>query len=233
MNEHAKNELLAIVKRNFNEIAADFSETRKKYLWPELLRLADPIRDGDSVLDLGCGNGRLALAFTDKDIDYVGIDNSVKLIEAADAEHKGPKRHFFIGDIQHLDDISFLSGKRFDYVFLVAVLHHIPSLELRIKLLRQLKDWLKDDGRIIITAWNMWTQARYRKEIAKSVLRKIIGANDYDFGDVVFGWGESKMSQRYYHAFRLKELEDIALSAGMQIVELYKDKRNYYLVASL
>jgi tRNA (uracil-5-)-methyltransferase TRM9 len=232
MKEHAQKELLEVVKRNYDEIAADFSETRRKYLWPELLRLSENVRDGESVLDLGCGNGRLLMAFSDCKIDYVGIDNSVKLIEKADEEHKASSAHFFVGDILRLSEIPVLSNKQFNYIFMVAVLHHIPSKELRVKLLKQAKEKLKENGKIILTVWNMWTQSRYREPIVKFALKKLIGASEYDFGDIVFGWGESKMSQRYYHAFRLKELEELAIEAGLQIVELYKDKRNYYLVAA-
>jgi tRNA (uracil-5-)-methyltransferase TRM9 len=233
MNDRAKQQLLGIVKRNYDEIASDFSESRRKYLWPELARLAEDVGNGDAVLDLGCGNGRLYLAFSDKEIEYVGIDNSAKLIAKADEEYKNPQTHFFIGDILRLDEISVLKNKQFDHIFMVAVLHHIPSKELRIKALKQMKEKLRSNGRIVITVWNMWAQARYRKEIAKFAFKKVIGKNGYDFGDILFGWGENKASQRYYHAFRLKELEDTVLQSGLQIIKLYKDKRNYYLAATL
>ena len=36
MDKQTQKNLLDIVKRNYNEIAEDFDETRKKQLWPEL-----------------------------------------------------------------------------------------------------------------------------------------------------------------------------------------------------
>ena len=60
MNKKTQKELLDIVKQNYEEIADQFSETRKKHLWPELIELTKNIKEGSSILDVGCGNGRLS-----------------------------------------------------------------------------------------------------------------------------------------------------------------------------
>ncbi len=38
------------------------------------------IVDGQKVLDLGCGNGRLLNVLQNKNIDYIGVDNSENLL---------------------------------------------------------------------------------------------------------------------------------------------------------
>src|SRR3989338_4162555 len=83
MDKMTQQNLLELVKRNYEEIVVDFDNTRKKYLWPELIKLAEMVIDGDRVLDAGCGNGRLAGAFNEKKIYYLGVDNSEKLIATA------------------------------------------------------------------------------------------------------------------------------------------------------
>ncbi len=222
-------ELLAVVKGNYDEIADEFSVTRKKYLWPELLKLTERVKDGDSILDVGCGSGRLARAFAGKQVEYVGIDNSLKLISIASQEHAGKGMHFFKGDITAVDDISILKSKKFDHIFMIAVLHHIPSQELRVKTVFRIGRLLKQGGSMVISVWNMWNQARYTGLIAKYAFGKLFGNNDYDFGDILFPWGAGK-SIRYYHAFYGAELKRIAAKSGLGLERFYSDQRNYYMV---
>lgn len=232
MNPQTQQSLLDLVKRNYEEIVADFDNTRKKQLWPELVKLAEAVKDGDRILDAGCGNGRLLRAFNGKKIDYLGVDSSEKLIEGAKRNWKleiGDWR-FVNADILELDK---LPEKDFDYVFCVAVLHHLPGSELRVQAFKQLKAKLKPGGQLIITVWNLWSRARFRKLIFKYLLLKIVGKNKMDFGDILFDWKNSagqEVSRRYYHAFTKKELTKTIQRAGLKIDKLYKDKYNYYLV---
>ena len=79
--EYAKY-ILNKTKEDYSLIADDFSRTRS-FAWDELKLLVQHITPGDKVLDLGCGNGRLLQIFEDQDIEYIGIDNSEKLIKIA------------------------------------------------------------------------------------------------------------------------------------------------------
>ena len=56
MDKQTQKNLLELVKRNYGEIAADFDLTRKKDLWPELIKLSEMVKNGDRVLDVGCSN---------------------------------------------------------------------------------------------------------------------------------------------------------------------------------
>ncbi|MDO8667484.1 MAG: class I SAM-dependent methyltransferase [bacterium] len=240
MNKQTQQNLLNMVKSNYEEIADDFDASRKKTLWPELIKLAGSVRDGDKVLDAGCGNGRLLAAFAEKNISYLGVDNSRKLIEAAKRNQElGIKnQEFLVGDILELDKIS---EKDFDYVFCIAVWHHLPGEDSRIRALEQIKNKLKPasagsargGGKAIITVWNLWHKKKYRRLIFKFAILKILGRNKMDFGDILFDWKNSlaeNISRRYYHAFTKGELKKTAVRAGFKINKLYKDKYNYYLI---
>lgn len=247
MDKQTQKNLLDIVKRNYKEIADDFDTTRKKYLWPELIKLTEPVKDGDRILDLGCGNGRLIEAFKNKKISYLGVDNSEALIELAKKNYireipriksgaKGvpstaPRNNkWAVADILELDK---LPEKDFDYIFCIAVLHHLPGDDLKVKALEQMKNKIKNNGKIIITVWNLWSQVKFRKLIFKSFLLKLCGKNKLDFGDILFDWKNNKgekISQRYYHAFTKNELKKLATHAGFKIEKLYKNRFNYYLV---
>lgn len=250
MNKQTEKELLNIVKKNYEEIAEHYTETRKKQLWPELRDLCAGIKDGDKILDLGCGSGKLLDAFTDKDIRYLGIDTCDKLLDSAkkrfsdlylqDEEIKASLRlkqeniSFQNGDVLNLGALNEVD---FDYVFSIAVLQHIPGRNLQVQALKQLKNKVSDNGKIIISVWNMrseaWQKKNFRGLIWKFFFLKLIKKNSMDFGDILFDWknpeGET-ISKRYYHAFRRNELKKIAKLAGLRVDKLYKDKYNYYVV---
>jgi SAM-dependent methyltransferase len=125
----------------------------------------------------------------------------------------------------------------FDYVFSIALLHHLPGSDLRIAALKQLKNKVSEDGKIIIIVWNLWGQKKFRKLIYKFFLLKLIKKNlpvgRMDFGDILFDWKNSAgeaQSRRYYHAFTKMELRKIIKKSGLKIEKLYKDKFNYYAI---
>lgn len=227
MDKQTQKEILDIVKRNYDEIADDFNETRKKYLWPELMRLTDAVKDGDRVLDAGCGNGRLLEGFIERKIVYLGVDQSEKLLAAARKNYSD--REFVSGNILELHKIP---GLNFDQAFCVAVLHHLPGADLRLKALRQLKNKVKEGGRLVITAWNMWSRPKFRRLIFKFFLLKLIKKSRLDFGDILFDWKNEAGpgSRRYYHAFTKRGLKKLARRSGLKVENFYKDKYNYYLV---
>jgi len=231
MKPETAERLLKLVKRNYQEIAADFNATRKKEIWPEIRGVAAEIKDGAKILDIGCGNGRLLEALKSKKIGYLGLDNSEELIKRARQNY--PAYKFIVGDILNLPEIS----ADFDYIFCLAVLQHLPGRNLRLQALKEMKSKLKDGGQIIISVWNLWNPAKgkrdYRKLLFKSWFLKIIGKSDLDIGDLIFPWKNSRgeaVSNRYYHAFRKKELKNLAMSAGLNLRELKKDSYNYWLI---
>lgn len=228
MKQATQKYLLGLVKKNYDDIAQEFDQTRQKEPWSELNNLTEPVKDGDSVLDVGCGNGRLARLFFDKKVKYLGIDSSAGLVELA--KRNFPDYHFAEGNIL---DLSHLKTADFDYIYCIAVLHHLPGIDLQTAALEQLKNKIKPSGKIIITVWNLWEKPKFRKLIYKFAWLKVFGMNKMDFGDIIFSWKNSlqeKLSQRYYHAFTERGLKKIVELSGLQIEKIYMDKYNYYLI---
>jgi len=233
MNKDTQKELLNLVKTGYEQIAEEFNETRKKFLWSELVRLAGMVEDGDSVLDAGCGNGRLLEALKEKKINYLGVDNSGKLIELAKingSKFSVPNFRFQVADILELDK---LNSEKFDHVFCIAVLQHIPGKDLQIEALRQMKNKLKSGGKIILSNWNLWSQKKIRTRIIKFALKKIFARSKMDFGDVLFDWKNSRgepVAKRYYHAFTGRSLYKVIKKAGFKKINIYRDMYNYYAI---
>jgi len=215
-------------KNDYNLIAEEFSRTRNNP-WEEIKFLFDNylIKD-EKVLDLGCGNGRFYEFFKNKDIDYIGVDDSEKLIEIA-------KQKFPDGIFQTANALSLpFQDNYFDKIYAVAILHHIPSKEFRLQFLKEAKRVLKQKGLLILTVWKFHN----RKEIfllLRYTILKIIGKSKLDFKDIFDPWG--KKIKRYYHWFSEKELINLAEEAGFKIKEsgVIRNKRgnrqNIYLIA--
>ncbi|MFA5248604.1 MAG: class I SAM-dependent methyltransferase [Patescibacteria group bacterium] len=227
MNKDTEKELLRIVRRNYEEDARTFDETREKRIWPPLLELLKKVEFGARVLDVGCGNGRILKVLAERQAKYVGLDQSQSLIKICQEKYTDYK--FAVGDILNLGE---LSDYDFDYVFCVAVLHHLPGADLRLQALRQLKNKINSKGKVILTVWNMWPQKKYRQMIIKSAILKVVGRNKNDFGDIFFDWKapNSQMSRRYYHAFISYGLKRVIKKSGLKIEKFFKDKFNYYVV---
>ena len=239
MRSEIKQKLLAVVKNNYETQAEDFSSSRQKLFWPEIMKLAAGVQNGARVLDMGCGQGRLLEVFSERSVDYLGMDQSAALIRIARTNY--PERAFQVFNILDLDKLAVPD---FDYIFSVAVLHHLPGADFRAQALKNLAAKLKPGGQIIISVWNLWARPKFFKLILKFAGQKIMGSNKMDFGDILFNWGgaTSKANagrnlneahngrERYYHAFTFGGLKKISRVANLKIEKMYKDKFNYYLV---
>lgn len=231
MNKKTQKQLLELSKTNYNQIASEYSESRKKtfsYCWKELLEIIKKIKPNSKILDVGCGSGKLLKDFSEKEVEYLGVDNSFAMVKEAQKNY--PNHRFVVGDVLELNNLPEIN---FDYVFCVATLHHLPGVNLRIQALKQMKNKIKQDGKIVITVWNLWSQKKFRKLIWKFLILKFIKKNKMDFGDILFDWKSNQgefVSKRYYHAFTKRELKKIIKKAGLKIDRLFKDRFNYYLI---
>jgi len=225
---------LKILSKNkdlYDQIAEDFAETRNK-IWPEFEYFKGYLANGQDILDLGCGNGRLLELLKDYKINYLGIDFSEKLIDEAKASK--PNFNFIVGDILDLN-----LKEKYDLVFLVATLHHIPSQRLREKVLLNVKSVLKPNGKLLMTNWNLW-QKRYLKYIIKYTLLKIsesengiagILPEELDLQDVFIPW--QKKYQRYIHAFTENNIASLLKKTGFEIIKNVSNSRNIITVAKI
>ena len=224
--KYAEN-LLKKTKQDYNKIAQEFSATRGQ-IWPEVEFLFnDYIIPGDKVLDLGCGNGRFLQFLADKDIDYIGVDFSEKLIKIAKQNY--PKVKFQVADALNLP----FPNNYFDKVYSIAVLHHIPSEEFRIQFLEEVRRILKPDGFFILTVWQPESKKNLNLFFKRTAL-KLTGR--LEKGDIIRPWGD-KRAERYFHYFLEKELTNLAKQAMFKIIKQgvttneRGNRKNIYLIA--
>lgn len=229
MKSKVKKNLLKIVRENYQSISDHFSKTREKFPKPELLRLAKEVESKSKVLDVGCGNGKL-VKHLPENIEYLGLDTNENFIKIASEKYPNETIQFRFGDCLELNQEPEVN---FDWVFCLAVLHHIPSFDLRVKALKQLRNKVNKEGKIVLTVWNLYKSKKYRKLIFKFWLLKLIGKSEMEKGDILFSWKNPKgeqVSQRYYHAFTKRELKKTCKKSKLKIEKIYKKDFNFYII---
>lgn len=228
MNKEATTKILHETQDIYNRIAPDFSDTRGKW-WQPPIGLTDQLHDGMKVLDLGCGNGRFAELFRGRDIEYLGVDNSEELIKICRERFTGEKNIRF----EVVDVIEYGSnGTRrdvacnvstFDLVLMIAVLHHIPTKELRLQVLKNIYDSLAPGGKLIMRNWNLFnrkTAKRYYKRLLDFPYK--ISRGIWSFKDAFIPWkGTGKQQLRYVHSFTKGEMQELLRAAGFRDINSY------------
>lgn len=126
----------------------------------ELIGLLDP-KDGEEILDLGCGTGDLAELIREKGPHVTGIDSSATMIEAA--RQKYPLIDF---QVKSATDFSF--DKKFDAVFSNAALHWILEKE---KAVNQIYNSLKPNGRLVAEMGGKGNVAHIIEALKKALIK--------------------------------------------------------------
>lgn len=212
MNENEVKKILAETETGYDEMAEKFSQTRK-FFWRGMEFIGDYVKDGDSVLDYGCGNGRLLELFSDKKIEYLGMDPSQKLVDLAQEKYKSAK----FSKLNPSQSSLPLEDNFFNTSYSIAVFHHFPSRDYRQKIAEELYRVTKQDGHVIITVWNLY-QRKYIKNIIDNWINKLLGKSGLDFKDCYISFTDNvgKKFSRFHHAFTKKELQKLFESVGFQ-----------------
>lgn len=217
MDSKTAQKILSDVKSTYSAIARDFSATRSE-LWQGFEKFLEYICDNDTLLDAGCGNGRLFQLFRAKNIEYCGCDTGAELLRIAKKNY--PEGNFVEGDILRLP----FQDEKFHQVFCIAALHHIPSAELREKAVSELSRVLRPEGFLFITVWDLF-DFEHAFSIFFSCVKKIFGFSKLDCKDIYIPWKRETL--RYYHAFSLSELKKLVEAGKLKVVRAEKWKNQW------
>lgn len=207
------------VKDTYNQIGAQFSASRG-YIWPDLKPFLAAVPPRSSVLDVGCGNGRLLLGLPPS-VNYTGLDFSSSLLEKAVKNH--PKAHFLEADITKPNGWRQLP--QFDHIFCIAVIHHLASRQEQLFLLKQIKAHLKPEGRCLITAWNLWQPKLMKHHFSLNSLNV-----KYKMKNIKYLFIPFQGQPRFHFAHTKPYLEGLLREAGLKLT-VEKTSRNYLLQA--
>lgn len=113
---------------NRNAVRVDSSRHRNRGYYGELEKmLRSVVLPGQTVLDLGCGNGDLLAALSAS--EGVGIDLSEEMIKIARRKHNRPGISFLVGDVEDSRIYSYLQ-RQFDVIILCNVITEIHDVQV-------------------------------------------------------------------------------------------------------
>lgn len=209
---------------DYNDFSTTFSKSRENMKWEEIDYFLDFLwkenSDSTSILDVGCGNGRL-IGHIEKNwikiTNYLWTDLSSWLITEANKLY--PDKSFQVLDMLSISEIK----EKFDYIFFIASFHHLKTIEERIEVLKQIKNLLKLNWTIFMTNWALNSELnseKYKESMIENS-RNMFWSQDYSIKIWEF--------TRFYHSFSLLELEYLFNNSWYEIVEnrLFDNKRNF------
>jgi len=242
MNDSVRRRLLTINREFYEQFGASFSGTRfgAQPGWDRIIHYFP--RRG-AVLDLGCGNGRLAL-FVEKWIEdqrrrmkemdigprspvpgpvirYVGLEGSETLLAIARAK-TAHLRHVSTEFIQM--DLSTDAWHRasgyFDVVTALAVLHHIPGFEARQRFVQAAGACLKPNGVLLLSNWRFAHSPRMQRKLLPWTAAGL-SETDVEPDDYLLDWKKDGAGMRYAHQLDEAEVVALAAAAGLEVVEQF------------
>ena len=237
MENRIRERINRINEEFYQTFASSFSATRSR-VQPGVTCLLEKMPQGGRWLDIGCGNGTLALAWIEEERTghYVGCDFSTGLIEEAGKKITALKKpealtiDFYCLDINRPGWVDALPTKEWDGISLFAVMHHIPSSRQRQSLCAQISGLLPSGKCCLVSVWQLQNSPRLLPRIQPW---QSIGVSDEEVeeGDVLMDWRagsgvEESKALRYVHIFNETELSSLAENANFDIKDsFYSDGR--------
>ena len=179
------------------------------------------------VLDVGCGNRRLARALAQIGLacNYTGLDADARLLEFAAQQTADLPRiaaKFVQLDIAVEGWTERLDAQAsFDAVACLAVLHHFPGLLLRARIVRELAGLLAAGGVLALSTWQFLGSERLAQKQVQWAEVGVDGTQVED-GDALLPWNQGAHALRYVHQLELPELEALAGGAGLRLLASFR-----------
>ena len=211
--------LKEINREFYRRVAPEFSRSRQR-LNPGILRAFEGIPACHHLLDVGCGDGRVGLAWAAGELarpwtpecHYLGLDQSAELLAA-----RAPWPDGLVALEADLAGPVWPGGS-FDVVCCFAALHHIPGRTARIEALRRIAGSLGPAGRWVISVWQFLHLERFRRRIL-DWSEAAIEPGQVDDGDLLLDWRRGPRALRYVHHYDSAELSADCREAGLDCLE--------------
>lgn len=222
MDENTREQLIDLNRRFYQTFARQFSATRQR-LQPGVQAILNQFSGQETILELGCGNGQLSLELFRRGHQglYTGLDSNPEFLKIARETVQGSDNFSFVeGNLATTSWGVNLPASDNDLVLAFAVLHHIPSHELRLRTMSLCRELIADGGRFIHSEWQFLNSPRLKSRIQPW---DRIGMNPHQVedGDYLIDWRSGGYGLRYVHLFSQGELEELAAGSGFEITDSF------------
>jgi SAM-dependent methyltransferase len=245
MDPFTRRQLLALSEAFYRAHAEAFDASRGHHAWPGWQRLLEWLPAVDQtagsaskgelrVLDIGCGNARLARFLHDAgfELKYVGVDANEALLGSARSRWTAALddrcelilQNFLIGG----EPGSTLPEGPFDLIAVMGVLHHVPGRDWRLALLRAAASRLASGGLLTLAAWQFANRERFARRTvewstAGFALDKPIDLDFLESGDRLLRFGNDEAAPpRYCHQVADREFEAWPEELGLEPLAEYR-----------
>ena len=221
MQASTAHKLLELNRRFYFYFGASFSATRQR-LQPGVRKIIAGLAGTERILDLGCGNGELARSLAQNEFQgtYLGLDFSLPLLGDARSQPEGFPVAFGEADLTDSNWDQSLLPAQFSLITAFAVLHHIPSTEMRLDLLRKARNLLAPAGKFLHSNWQFLNSEKLKARIQPWEAAGLSAA-DMDDADYLLDWRAGGAGLRYAHHFSAQELGELALASGFRVLESF------------
>lgn len=200
---------MRLQKERYEKIAPYMQKGVKINLsgWPKTkhdasIKFVD-LKEGDFILDVGCGRGDHFPYYLKKTKNVYGIDISKNLLKEV------PLKDMVNLSCQDFEKGTSFKNEFFDYIVIIDVIEHLIN---RYEAIRELKRILKRGGKLMIITPNI-AKARNR-------LRLLLGKYPHTAAKEV-KQGSDLYDSGHIQYFTFKTLRDLAEGEGFQVLGEY------------
>ena len=192
------------------------------------------VTDG-TVVELGCGTGKMTRLLADAGYDMVGVDNSAEMLEIAGEHQEEEERNDILYLLQDMRELELFGNIR-AIVSVCDSMNYILKPEDLKKVFELVKEYLAEDGVFI---FDLNTVHKYRDLMGECTISENREessfiwenyfyedemVNEYDL--TLFIREESDLYRKYEElhyqkAYELEQVKELLLQAGMEFVAAY------------
>jgi SAM-dependent methyltransferase len=223
-------EHLLKLNRDFYVVVGDLFDQTRMSIPPGMTQALEhlPELSGETplrLLDVGCGNGRLAWALDalSRTVEYTGVDADSTLLAHARHNVAGLDHvhsHIVQADLAQRGWTNELPDREWDAVFCLATLHHLPGRALRKRVITEMAQMLSPNGRLVVSAWQFDRSPRLR---SRRLPWSLVGLDsaDVDAGDALLPWDQGVHSVRYVAHIDEAEIRSHAQATDLDLVTTF------------